>query len=126
MKYPFVPDDAIRRHQAKWLGPDGHTLPVFARYTAYSVFAVLITLFVFLGSLTPYPIEWLFTLELCAALGITRVLMEMVSHNKPVMAVLENLWLHVTTPRFKTPTPVTIRPVLRRNIKRHAPKKVTT
>ncbi|MFC7344911.1 hypothetical protein [Saccharopolyspora griseoalba] len=92
-------DDEVYRVDAVWLGPDEVTLPFRARYVAWGVglvvwlvsFSVVRAAGVDVGV---FSIAW----TIVAAVAITRVSMQLISHERPLSAMLMTLKAEVTAP----------------------------
>ncbi len=105
------PDDEVNRFQSVFLGPEDHTWLFHARYIAYVWFGALFGLSLLIEFLTPlgFPMVW----QIVACVLATYALMTAVDHDKPVAAVLANIWAVANAPSTPSRTTRT-RPVARR------------
>lgn len=81
-------DDEAFRFSAVWLGPDGYTLPLRARYVSWGLWLLLQTLFTVLISLLPAAgaadgLVWGFVLAIFG----TQLVMRVVDSDLPLAAI---------------------------------------
>ena len=109
------PDDDISYFEQIYLGPHEWTFPWAARYTAYGVFFGVAALWACVVRSTTIDISIVRDVTICviATCGV----MYAVDHDKPLSAVLWNLWRVLTTRAPKPPKTHVVRPVLHTNMK---------
>jgi hypothetical protein len=105
-------DDDIYRVDAVWLGPPQQTLPWRARYSAYgvglAVFVILQGVERQVGiGLGFFVLAW----SLLATVLLTRLILSVVDHDRPLRSVLAAFMHEVDAPRERTkPTMHTFHP----------------
>lgn len=105
-------DDEIYNVNAVWLGPPGKTLPFRARYVAYAVgAAVFVSLQIVERRLGIGFGFFALAYTLLVTVGVTKLILRVVDHDRPLGAVLRGLINEVNAPRAHTHgTTSTIRP----------------
>jgi len=105
-------DDEIYNVNAVWLGPPGKTLPFRARYVAYAVgAAVFVSLQIVERRLGIGFGFFALAYTLLVTVGVTKLILRVVDHDRPLGAVLRGLVNEVNAPRAQTRgTTSTIRP----------------
>lgn len=105
-------DDEIYTVNAVWLGPPGRTLPFRARYVAYGVgAAVFVLVQMFERRLGIGFGFFALAYSLLVTVAITRLILRVVDHDRPVSAVLRSFVNEVSAPRATTQITTTpIRP----------------
>ena len=99
-------DDEIYNVNAVWLGPPGKTLPFRARCVAYGVgTAVFVLLQIVERRLGIGFGFFALAYTLLITVGVTKLILRVVDHDRPIGAVLRGLVNEVNAPR--TPTRVT-------------------
>jgi hypothetical protein len=96
-------DDEIYNVNAVWLGPPRKTLPWRARYVAYGV--ALVVFVVFQGIERRLGIGLGFfsmAYSLLATVGLTRLILSVVDHDRPLGSVLAAFAHEVDAPREST------------------------
>jgi len=105
-------DDEIYSVDAVWLGPPRNTLPWRARYVAYGVGLVVFVLLQAIERRLGIGLGF-FSLaySLLATVGLTRLILSVVDHDRPLGSVLAAFAHEVGAPRESTrPTVHTYRP----------------
>ena len=105
-------DDEIYTVNAVWLGPPGKTLPFRARYVAYGVGASVFVLIQILERRLGIGFGFFaLAYSLLVTVGITKLILRVVDHDRPVSAVLRGFVNEVSAPRAVTKSTIaTIRP----------------
>lgn len=105
-------DDEIYTVNAVWLGPPGKTLPFRARYVAYGVGAAVFVLVQMIERRLGIGFGFFaLAYSLLTTVAITKLILRVVDHDRPVSAVLKGLVNEVSAPRATTRvTSATIRP----------------
>ncbi len=96
-------DDEIYNVNAVWLGPPGKTLPWRARYVAYAVGLVVFVLLQVLERRLGIGLGF-FSLaySILATVGLTRLVLGVVDHDRPLASVLSAFAHEVGAPREDT------------------------
>ena len=96
-------DDEIYNVNAVWLGPPGKTLPWRARYVAYVVGLVVFVLLQILERRLGIGLGF-FSLaySILATVGLTRLVLGVVDHDRPLGSVLNAFAHEVGAPREDT------------------------
>ena len=96
-------DDEIYNVNAVWLGPPGKTLPWRARYVAYAVGLVVFVLLQVLERRLGIGLGF-FSLaySVLATVGLTRLVLGVVDHDRPLGSVLNAFAHEVGAPREDT------------------------
>ena len=96
-------DDEIYNVNAVWLGPPGKTLPWRARYVAYAVGLVVFVLLQILERRLGIGLGF-FSLAytVLATVGLTRLILSVVDHDRPLGSVLTGFAHEVGAPREDT------------------------
>ena len=96
-------DDEIYNVNAVWLGPPGKTLPWRARYVAYAVGLVVFVLLQILERRLGIGLGF-FSLAytVLATVGLTRLILSVVDHDRPLGSVLTGFAHEVGSPREDT------------------------
>ena len=96
-------DDEIYNVNAVWLGPPGKTLPWRARYVAYAVGLVVFVLLQILERRLGIGLGF-FSLAytMLATVGLTRLILSVVDHDRPLGSVLTGFAHEVGAPREDT------------------------
>lgn len=96
-------DDEIYNVNAVWLGPPGKTLPWRARYVAYAVGLVVFVLLQVLERRLGIGLGF-FSLaySVLATVGLTRLILGVVDHDRPLGSVLTGFVHEVGAPRENT------------------------
>lgn len=96
-------DDEIYNVNAVWLGPPGKTLPWRARYVAYAVGLVVFVLLQVLERRLGIGLGF-FSLaySVLATVGLTRLILGVVDHDRPLRSVLSAFVHEVGGPREST------------------------
>ncbi len=96
-------DDEIYNVNAVWLGPPGKTLPWRARYVAYAVGLVVFVLLQILERRLGIGLGF-FSLaySILATVGLTRLVLGVVDHDRPLGSVLNAFAHEVGAPREDT------------------------
>lgn len=96
-------DDEIYNVNAVWLGPPGKTLPWRARYVAYAVGLVVFVLLQVLERRLGIGLGF-FSLaySVLATVGLTRLILGVVDHDRPLGSVLAGFVHEVGAPRENT------------------------
>lgn len=105
-------DDEIYNVDAVWLGPPGKTLPFRARYVAYAVGAVIFLLLQIVERRLGIGIGF-FSLaySLLITVGLTRLILTVVDHDRSVLATLQSFLNELHAPRDDNPIRrTTVRP----------------
>lgn len=105
-------DDEIYNVDAVWLGPPGKTLPFRARYVAYAVGAVIFLLLQIVERRLGIGIGF-FSLaySLLITVGLTRLILTVVDHDRSVLATLQSFCNELRAPRDENPVRrTTVRP----------------
>ncbi len=113
-------DDEIYNVNAVWLGPPGKTLPWRARYVAYAVGLVVFVLLQILERRLGIGLGF-FSLaySILATVGLTRLVLGVVDHDRPLGSVLNAFAHEVGAPREDTKeSDHTYRRAQRRSLKR--------
>ena len=93
-------DDEIYNVNAVWLGPPGKTLPFRARYVAYGVGAAVFVLLQIAERRLGIGIGFFaLAYTLLVTVGVTKVILRVVDHDRPLRAVLRGLINEVNAPR---------------------------
>lgn len=97
-------DDEIYNVDAVWLGPPGKTLPFRARYVAYALGAVIFLLLQIverrLGiGIGFFPLAY----SLLVTVGLTRLVLTVVDHDRSVLATLQSFLNELRAPRDENP-----------------------
>lgn len=96
-------DDEIYTVNAVWLGPPGKTLPFRARYVAYGVGAAVFVLVQMIERRLGIGFGFFaLAYSLLVTVAITRLILRVVDHDRPVSAVLKGLVNEVSAPRATT------------------------
>ena len=96
-------DDEIYNVNAVWLGPPGKTLPFRARYVAYAVGAAVFVLLQIAERRLGIGIGFFaLAYTLLVTVGVTKVILRVVDHDRPLSAVLRGLINEVNAPRAQT------------------------
>ena len=105
-------DDEIYNVNAVWLGPPGKTLPFRARYVAYGVGATVFVLLQIVERRLGIGFGFFaLAYTLLVTVGVTKLVLRVVDHDRPLGAVLRGLVNEVSAPRAQTRgTTSTIRP----------------
>lgn len=105
-------DDEIYNVNAVWLGPPGKTLPFRARYVAYGVGAAVFVLVQMIERRLGIGFGFFaLAYSLLVTVAVTKLILRVVDHDRPVSAVLKGLVNEVSAPRATTRrTTATIRP----------------
>jgi hypothetical protein len=105
-------DDEIYNVNAVWLGPPGKTLPFRARYVAYGVGAAVFILLQIVERRLGIGFGFFaLAYTLLITVGVTKLILRVVDHDRPIGAVLRGLVNEVNAPRPQTRgTTSTIRP----------------
>lgn len=86
-----------------WLGPKGTTLPFRARYSAYGVGLVIFLIILSVEHRLGMHFSFLsMTVAVMGTLIATRYLMQLVSFERPLKAILAGFWQDLTAPRQET------------------------
>lgn len=105
-------DDEVRRFLPVWLGAAPYTFWWRARYVAYGLWFSLFCGVLLFEAITPLSISvpplWEFSLTVLA----TTAIMGAVDYDKPVRAVLKNVYNLARSPRAEDPAPIVVRPSL--------------
>lgn len=114
-------DDEIYNVNAVWLGPPGKTLPFRARYVAYAVGSGVFVLLQVLERRLGIGLGFFaLAYSLLATVGITRLVLRLVDHDRPLSSVLRGLVNEVNAPRQHTAvTTALIRPARVRAVPPH-------
>lgn len=93
-------DDEIYDVNSVWLGPPGRTLPFRARYAAYAVGALVFVILQALERQLGIGIGF-FTIaySVLATVGLTRGILALVDHDRPVTSALRTLANEIGAPR---------------------------
>ena len=93
-------DDEIYNVNAVWLGPPGKTLPWRARYVAYAVGLVVFVLLQILERRLGIGLGF-FSLAytVLVTVGLTRLILSVVDHDRPLESVLTGFAHEVGAPR---------------------------
>ena len=105
-------DDEIYNVNAVWLGPPRKTLPWRARYVAYAVGLVVFVLLQVIERRLGIGLGF-FSLaySVLATVGLTRLILSVVDHDRPLSSVLAAFAHEIEAPRERTKvTEHTIRP----------------
>ncbi|HEX8973340.1 hypothetical protein [Oryzihumus sp.] len=105
-------DDEIYNVNAVWLGPPRKTLPWRARYVAYAVGLVVFVLLQVIERRLGIGLGF-FSLaySVLATVGLTRLILNVVDHDRPLSSVLAAFAHEIEAPREQTKiTERTIRP----------------
>jgi len=105
-------DDEIYNVNAVWLGPPNKTLPWRARYVAYGVGLVVFVLLQMVERRLGIGLGF-FSLaySILATVGLTRLVLSVVDHDRPLGSVVMAFVHEVEAPRESTrPTEHTFRP----------------
>lgn len=105
-------DDEIYNVDAVWLGPPGKTLPFRARYVAYAVGAIIFLLLQVVERRLGIGIGF-FSLaySLLITVGLTRLILTVVDHDRSVLATLQSFLNELRAPRNENPVRrTTVRP----------------
>jgi len=96
-------DDDVYAVDNHWLGPPGRTFAWRARYSAYGVFggALLIVLAIERRAAIGFGF-WSFTYALLITVVITRALMSLVNHERPVRTLFVVFRHEIVAPRRRT------------------------
>src|SRR6478736_9093565 len=96
-------DDEIYNVNAVWLGPPRKTLPWRARYVAYAVGLVVFVLLQVIERRLGIGLGF-FSLaySVLATVGLTRLILSMVDHDRPLSSVLTGFAHEVGAPREQT------------------------
>ncbi|GAA4117670.1 hypothetical protein GCM10022415_15790 [Knoellia locipacati] len=93
-------DDEIYNVNAVWLGPPGRTLPFRARYVAYAVGAVVFVLLQGIERRLGIGLGFfVLAYSLLATAAITRGVLMLVDHDRPVSSALRTLTNEISAPR---------------------------
>ncbi|PKW26693.1 hypothetical protein [Phycicoccus duodecadis] len=93
-------DDEIYDVNAVWLGPPGKTLPFRARYVAYGVGAAVFVLLQIAERRLGIGVGFFaLAYTLLVTVGVTKVILRVVDHDRPLSAVLRGLINEVNAPR---------------------------
>lgn len=93
-------DDEIYNVNAIWLGPPGRTLPFRARYVAYAVGAVVFVVLQAIERRLGIGLGFfVLAYSLLATVAITRGILALVDHDRPVTSALRSLANEVGAPR---------------------------
>jgi hypothetical protein len=105
-------DDEIYNVNAVWLGPPGKTPPFRARYVAYGVGAAVFVLLQIVERRIGVGFGFFaLAYTLLVTVGVTKVILRVVDHDRPLGAVLRGLVNEVNAPRVQTRgTTSTLRP----------------
>ena len=96
-------DDEIYNVNAVWLGPPGKTLPFRARYVAYGVGAAVFVLLQIIERRLGIGIGFFaLAYTLLITVGVTKLILRVVDHDRPITAVLRGLVNEVSAPRAST------------------------
>ncbi|KRE63558.1 hypothetical protein [Nostocoides sp. Soil756] len=96
-------DDEIYNVNAVWLGPPGKTLPFRARYVAYGVGAGVFVLLQIAERRLGIGVGFFaIAYTLLVTVGVTKVILRLVDHDRPLGAVLRGLMNEVNAPRAQT------------------------
>src|SRR4051812_31344127 len=95
-------DDEIYAVDARWLGPEGKTLPWRARYTAYGVWSVLFVLALIVRQ--QIAAVGFMSYLICAVLAAaaTRALMALVTPDRKVRNLVVVFFRELSAPRRRT------------------------
>ena len=105
-------DDEIYNVNAVWLGPPGKTLPFRARYVAYGGGAAVFVLLQIIERRLGIGLGFFaLAYTLLVTVAVTKVILRLVDHDRPLGAVLRGLANEVNAPRLQMRgTASTIRP----------------
>jgi len=105
-------DDEIYNVNAVWLGPPRNTLPWRARYVAYGVGLVVFVLLQVVERRLGIGLGFFsMAYSLLATVGLTRLILSVVDHDRPLSSVLAAFAHEVDAPRESTkPADHTYRP----------------
>lgn len=93
-------DDEIYNVNAVWLGPPGRTLPFRARYVAYAVGAVVFVLLQAIERRLGIGLGFfVLAYSVLATVAITRGVLALVDHDRPVASALRTLCNEISAPR---------------------------
>jgi hypothetical protein len=96
-------DDDVYAVDNHWLGPPGRTFAWRARYSAYAVFGVVMLLVLAVERRAAIGLGfWSFTYALLITVLITRALMSLVNHERPVRTLLVVFAHEIIAPRRRT------------------------
>lgn len=96
-------DSEIYQVNNIWLGPKGTTLPFRARYSAYGVgLIIFLTLLAVEHRLGMHTSFTSMTVAVMGTLVATKYLMQLVSFERPLKAILAGFWHDLTAPRQVT------------------------
>jgi hypothetical protein len=96
-------DDEIYNVNAVWLGPPRKTLPWRARYVAYGVALVLFVLLQAIERRLGIGLGFFsMAYSLLATVGLTRLILSVVDHDRPLGSVLAAFVHEVDAPREST------------------------
>ncbi|GGL37611.1 hypothetical protein H9L10_15575 [Phycicoccus endophyticus] len=96
-------DDEIYNVNAVWLGPPGKTLPFRARYVAYGVGAAVFLLLQMLERRLGIGLGFFaLAYTLLITIAVTKVILRVVDHDRPLGSVLRGFVNEVSAPRDHT------------------------
>lgn len=93
-------DDEIYNVNSVWLGPPGRTLPFRARYVAYAVGAVVFVLLQAIERRLGIGLGFfVLAYSLLATMAITKGILALVDHDRPVLSAVRALTNEIGAPR---------------------------
>jgi len=93
-------DDEIYNVNSVWLGPPGRTLPFRARYVAYAVGAIVFVLLQAIERRLGIGLGFfVLAYSLLATMAITKGILALVDHDRPVLSALRAFSNEVGAPR---------------------------
>ncbi len=96
-------DDDVYAVDNHWLGPPGRTFAWRARYSAYGVFGAVLLLVLALERRAAIGFGfWSFTYALLITVVVTRALMSLVNHERPVRTLFVVFAHEIIAPRRRT------------------------
>jgi hypothetical protein len=96
-------DDDVYAVDNHWLGPPGRTFAWRARYSAYSVFGVVLLVVLAIERRAAIGFGfWSFTYALLITVVVTRALMSLVNHERPVRTLIVVFVHEIIAPRRRT------------------------
>jgi hypothetical protein len=98
-------DDDARRHDPVWLGPEGSTFPVTARYSAWAIAFGTFVFILALEFVTPLSVGVPPVWEMVIAILVASYLGTVIDHERPIRSVWQTFYADLTTPRAPKPDP---------------------
>jgi hypothetical protein len=96
-------DDDVYAVDNHWLGPPGRTFAWRARYSAYGVFGIVLLVTLAVQRRAGIGLSfWSFTYALLFTVLVTRALMSLVNHERPVRTLFVVLVHEIAAPRSRT------------------------